>query len=215
LSARAGRLSAARGGPLSAAGGFRAEPAVFERGTLAALRPGMNLRFFSDRELRAVLSALRAIAVANDHFTPPERAFVERIARVHGTDVDADFVDPLAFHELARRLTSRSSRKHALQLAVAMALVDGPPSDATRRSLHELALSFGAVAQPPALRRDYVAYAGALLDELQIPHAGGPDATLLLAWGAEPRGGGGEHGLETGLQGRVEHGREFRRVVAR
>ena len=89
--------------------------------------------------------------------------------------MDADFVDPLTFHEVARRLTSRSSRKHALQLAVAIALVDGPPSDATRRSLRELAVSFGEFEQART-RPDYVAYARALLDDLQIPLAGRLDA---------------------------------------
>lgn len=133
----------------------------------------MNLHFFSDRELRAVLSALRAIAVANDHFTRPERAFVESIARVHGADLDADYVDPLTFDEVARSLTSPSSRKHTLQLAVAMALVDGQPSQETRASLNELAASLGILDPEVRPQRDYVAYAGALLDELHIPHAGG------------------------------------------
>jgi hypothetical protein len=131
----------------------------------------MNLQFFSDRELRIVLSALRAVAVANDHFTRPERAFVESIAHVHGADMDADFVDPLTFDEVACRLTSPSSRKHALQLAVAMALVDEQPSEATRRSLSKLAASLGILGPEVSTTRDYVAYAGALLDELRIPHA--------------------------------------------
>jgi len=141
----------------------------------------MNLHFFSDRELRTVLSALRAVAVANDHFTRPERTFVESIARVHGADMDADFVDPLTFDEVARRLTSTSSRKQALQLAVAMALVDGRPSEATRGSLSKLAASLGILEPEMSTKPDYVAYADALLNELHIPHASVLDAQALGA----------------------------------
>jgi hypothetical protein len=139
----------------------------------------MYLRFFSERELRAVLSALRAVAAANDHFTQAERAFMESIGRVHGADVDADFVDPLTLDEVARRLTSPYSRKHALQLAEAMALVDGPPSGATRRPLNEMAARLGILERDVRIRGDSVAYAGAVLDDLRIPHKSALDTHAL------------------------------------
>ena len=107
----------------------------------------MDLKVFSKKELLLVLRALRAVAVANDKFTKAERDFIESVARIHDVEIDADFIDPITLDEVARGLVSAHARKRAVQLAIAMALVEGQPSEATQRAVQNLASALG-IAEP-------------------------------------------------------------------
>jgi hypothetical protein len=99
----------------------------------------MDLKIFPDPELDAVLRALRHVALANDRFTDAERALIEGVARVHGRELDADTLEPIAFEDVAWIVTEPHRRKRAVQLAIVMALVEGEPSPSTERKVHELA----------------------------------------------------------------------------
>jgi hypothetical protein len=91
----------------------------------------MDLKVFTPTELGAVLRALRHVAVANDRFTDGERALIEGVAHVHGLDLDAQALAPIALEEVARLVVDPHRRKRAVQLAIVTALVEGTPSDTT------------------------------------------------------------------------------------
>ena len=99
----------------------------------------MDLKIFPDFELDAVLRALRHVALANDRFTEAERALIEGVARVHGRELSADALDPIAFEDVALIVTEPHRRKRAVQLAIVMALVEGDPPQSTERKVRELA----------------------------------------------------------------------------
>ncbi|MGC4089354.1 MAG: hypothetical protein QM756_15995 [Polyangiaceae bacterium] len=99
----------------------------------------MDLKVFSPTELEAVLRALRNVALENHVFTDAERALIEGVARVHGQSVDGDSLRPISVDEVARVVVAPHQRKRAVQLAIVMALVEGEPSDAGRRSVAALA----------------------------------------------------------------------------
>jgi hypothetical protein len=99
----------------------------------------MDLKIFAPRELDAVLRTLRHVAVMNDRFTDAERALVEGVARIHGVELDADLLAPIAFDEVARVVSDPHCRKRAVQLAMVTALVEGTPSQETFAAVRELA----------------------------------------------------------------------------
>jgi hypothetical protein len=99
----------------------------------------MDLQIFPPHELRVVLRALRAIALDNATFTEAEHDFVRSIARMHGTDVDPDRLEPIALDEVARVVVDAHRRKRVVQLAIVMALVEGDPGDSTARAVQTLA----------------------------------------------------------------------------
>jgi hypothetical protein len=103
----------------------------------------MELNVFTHRELDAVLRALRDVALSNDRFTDAERALVEGVARIHGLEVDAEVLEPIAFEEVAAIVVDPHRRKRAVQLAIVMALVEGGPSTTTERAVRELAATLG------------------------------------------------------------------------
>src|SRR5262249_47650640 len=109
------------------------------RGTAAAKGQRMDLTIFPQQELNAVLRALRAIATDNESFTEAEHDFVRSIARMHGTDVDPDRLEPITFDALARVVVDPHQRKRVVQLAIVMALVEGDPGDGTAQTVRELA----------------------------------------------------------------------------
>jgi hypothetical protein len=99
----------------------------------------MELTVFTPTELRAVLPALRHVALANDRFTDGERALIEGLALIHGQRIDADELTPIPLDALARLVVDPHRRKRAVQLALVMALVDGTPSDAASLRVEALA----------------------------------------------------------------------------
>jgi len=103
----------------------------------------MDLKVFEPQELRAVLGALRNVALANDRFSEAERALIEGVARIHDADIMADSLEPVSFHEVARVVSDPHRRKRVVQLAIVMALVEGSPSEATERCVRELASALG------------------------------------------------------------------------
>lgn len=103
----------------------------------------MELKTFAPEELQVVLGALRYIASANGRFTEAERALVEGVARVHQLEIAADALAPVSFEEVARVVTDPHRRKRVVQLAIVMALVEGPPSDETEISVRQLATALG------------------------------------------------------------------------
>jgi hypothetical protein len=102
----------------------------------------MDLKVFSSHELDAVLRALRHVALENDRFTDGERALIEGVARVHDVVIDADGLAPIALEEVALAVVEPHRRKRAVQLAIVMALVEGPPSTATKDAVRALASAF-------------------------------------------------------------------------
>lgn len=105
----------------------------------------MDLKIFPRQELDVVLRALRAVALDNASFTEAEHDFVRSIARMHGTDVDPERLEPIAFDEVARAVVDPHRRKRVVQLAIVMALVEGDPSDSTAGVVREL----GSVLEIP------------------------------------------------------------------
>src|SRR5687768_11923093 len=99
----------------------------------------MDVKVFTPNELIAVSRALRHVALANDRFTDAERALVEGVARIHGVALDADALTPISLAELARIVVDPHRRKRVVQLAIVMALVEGPPSTDTEETVRELA----------------------------------------------------------------------------
>lgn len=97
----------------------------------------MDINVFSPKELKPVLGALRNVVVANESFTDAERALIEGVALIHGVELDADQLEPVAFSDVARVVVDPHRRKRAVQLALVAALVEGPPSNETNRAVRE------------------------------------------------------------------------------
>ncbi len=91
----------------------------------------MDLQVFNDRELDAVLRALRHVALANDRFTDAERALIEGVAHIHGHAIDAQSLEPIALEDVTTAIVDPHRRKRAVQLAIVTALVEGTPSPET------------------------------------------------------------------------------------
>ena len=102
----------------------------------------MDLKVFSSHELDAVLRALRHVALENNRFTDGERALIEGVARVHDVVIDADRLAPITLDEVALAVVEPHRRKRAVQLAIVMALVEGPPSPTTKNAVRALASAF-------------------------------------------------------------------------
>jgi hypothetical protein len=103
----------------------------------------MDLKVFPPHELRAVLRALRDIAVANDHFTQAERDLIHGVARVHESEIDPDSLEPISLPELAKVVIDPHQRKRAVQLAIVMALVEGKPRWQTEEAVRAMAKALG------------------------------------------------------------------------
>jgi tellurite resistance protein len=99
----------------------------------------MDLKVFPPRELYAVLCALRNIALDDDRFTPNERALIEGVARIHDAELTADDLYPISFEHVARIVTDPHRRKRAIELAIVVALVEGPPSPETHEAVQAFA----------------------------------------------------------------------------
>ncbi len=104
---------------------------------------GMDLKVFPPDELVVVLRALRNVSCANGRFTDAERALVEGVAHIHGLDIAADALQPIAPAEVARVVADPHRRKRAVQLAIVAALVEGPPSAETEVAVRALAEALG------------------------------------------------------------------------
>lgn len=103
----------------------------------------MDLKVFGNRELEAVLRALRAVASANGAFTAAERDFVQTLAQIHDASLDVETLQPISLEELASILRDPHRRKRAVQLAIVLALVEGEPDDASERAVRALADALG------------------------------------------------------------------------
>jgi hypothetical protein len=99
----------------------------------------MELDIFTSKELPFVLGALRKVALANDRFTEGEGALIEGVARLHGIDLVADQLAAVSFDEVARAVVEPHRRKRVVQLAIVMALVEGPPARTTEGVVRRLA----------------------------------------------------------------------------
>jgi hypothetical protein len=103
----------------------------------------MDIEVFDAKELEPVLRALTRIALVNDRFTEGERALIEGVARIHGYGVRFEALEPIDFERVARVLVDPHGRKRAVQLALAMALVEGTPSVETEAAVREFARALG------------------------------------------------------------------------
>jgi hypothetical protein len=114
----------------------------------------MEINIFTPQELPVVLGALRKVALAStiplapgergEHgFTEAEAALIEGLARLHGVDLIADELQAVSFDELAREVADPHRRKRVIQIAIAMALVEGPPTRATEGVVRRLAEALG------------------------------------------------------------------------
>lgn len=109
------------------------------RGTSVAVLVAMDIKVFSQQELKLVLGALRNVVAANERFTDAERALIEGVALIHGVALDADDLPPVAFSDVARAVVDSHRRKRAVQLALVAALVEGPPSIETNAAVRNFA----------------------------------------------------------------------------
>jgi hypothetical protein len=99
----------------------------------------MDLQVFAPGELDVVLRALRHVALVNGSFTDAEQALVEGVARIHGVELNAAALEPIAVEDVARIVVDPHRRKRAVQLAIVMALVEGEPSRETEGAVQRLA----------------------------------------------------------------------------
>jgi hypothetical protein len=99
----------------------------------------MDLQVFNDRELDAVLRALRHVALENGRFSDAERALVEGVAHIHGHTIDANALAPITLGEVAAAVVDPHRRKRAVQLAIVTALVEGTPTPETFDVVREFA----------------------------------------------------------------------------
>jgi len=99
----------------------------------------MDLKVFEPHELTLVLRALRHVAFANEAFTTAECDFIEGVAAIHGTRVDATRLEPIEFSAVARVLRDPHRRKRAVQLAIVTALVEGQPDARTEQAVRAFA----------------------------------------------------------------------------
>ncbi|MFO0760729.1 MAG: hypothetical protein U0359_29895 [Byssovorax sp.] len=99
----------------------------------------MDLVIFPKEELLVVLRALRTVASANDAFTDDEAALVRGVARLHGVEIDPRRIEPIAPEEVKRVVVDAHRRKRAVQLALVMSLVEGPPTASTEAAVRALA----------------------------------------------------------------------------
>jgi hypothetical protein len=103
----------------------------------------MDIEVFTPRELMVVLGALRHVATVNARFTQAEKDLIEGVARIHGMELDAERLEPVAYEQVARVVLDPHRRKRAVQLAIVTALVEGTPSPETGESVRRFARALG------------------------------------------------------------------------
>jgi hypothetical protein len=100
----------------------------------------MDIEVFPASELPIALGAVRAIDPAP---TPVQDRFLETIARLHRTSLDARTLPVPSPAALAAAITDPHRRKRLLQLAVVMTMVDGEVERAPAASVAALARTLG------------------------------------------------------------------------
>jgi hypothetical protein len=127
----------------------------------------MDIAIFEPEQLPLVLGALRAVALANESFTPAEAALLEGLAQLHGRRIVADELRHVTPEELARVVGDPHRRKRAVQLAIIMSLVEGKPDEASSRPVRALAAALG-VSEPGVRVLDEVSRSRAMLARLDM-----------------------------------------------
>jgi hypothetical protein len=89
-------------------------------------------------------------AIQNDRFSDGERAFLEAIAHIHDTPLNADALVPATPADVARTVPDPHRRKRAVQLAIVLALVEGEPTTQTEAAVRRLAAALGI--EEPGMR---------------------------------------------------------------
>lgn len=103
----------------------------------------MDIVVFSKDEIVPVLRALRGVAAANDRFTDAEAHLVEALGRLHGVEIDAQTLEPIANEEVARIVVDGHRRKRVVQLAIVTALVEGEADARSDAAVGALAAALG------------------------------------------------------------------------
>jgi len=127
----------------------------------------MDLNVFQPHELPLVLRALRQVALANEVFTPAEAQLLEGVARIHGSEVCANELEPIEYEDLASVVTDAHTRKRVVQLAIIMSLVEGEPDPRGVAAVKSLAAAL-AVPEQGVSVLNKVAHGHALLARIDV-----------------------------------------------
>jgi hypothetical protein len=103
----------------------------------------MDLVFLGPDQVPCALRALRDVVASNGTVTPAERRFIEVIAELHGTRVDAGSLAAIAPGEVAEVITEPHQRKRVVQLASIAAMVEGEVTAAGSAAVRRLAAALG------------------------------------------------------------------------
>jgi hypothetical protein len=114
----------------------------------------MDLVVFNATEIVAVSRALRDVAQTNSVFSSQEADFIVAIAAMHGVLLDPHALDPITPADLARAVTDPHKRKRALQLLIAMALVEGEARSDSEEALARFASALGVEERALGVVRD-------------------------------------------------------------
>lgn len=103
----------------------------------------MDLAVLNAQELPVALRALHGVLASNRAVTPAERRFLEVIAEIHGSTVQADALAPVDTADVARAIIAPHQRKRVVQLALIAAMVEGDVTPAEAAAVKKLAHALG------------------------------------------------------------------------
>ncbi|HET7294971.1 MAG TPA: hypothetical protein VFM88_21310 [Vicinamibacteria bacterium] len=99
----------------------------------------MDLVVLNEQETPFALRALHGVVASNGTITPAERRFIEVVAELHGTSVDAALLPGIEPGEVAEAITQPHQRKRVVQLAAIAAMVEGDVTTAEAAAVKALA----------------------------------------------------------------------------
>lgn len=114
----------------------------------------MDTKIFAPEELPVALGAVRAI---DPYPTLDQDRFLRAIARLHDQQIDPETLPAPAPEETARRILDPQTRRHVLELAVVMALIDGQVLPIPTANVSILARTFGVDERETRVLRELAA----------------------------------------------------------
>lgn len=103
----------------------------------------MQLLPLSPEQIRLVLRAMKAVALANGSFSDEERTLFEAALAALSVAADVHALSPAEAPEIAAAFHGVEERQHVVQMLVFTAMVDGDASDAEIRVIERFAGALG------------------------------------------------------------------------